>query len=501
MSADFLPLHDTASARERDRLASAALGDAYILMERAGAAAWRCLLRRWPQALRIGVVCGPGNNGGDGYVLARLALEAGRRVRVVHAPDAAPRSALCRRAYDAYRAAGGAVEAGDALPEAFDLLVDAMFGIGLSRAPEGAAARLLAALAAAGVPVLALDVPSGVDAERGAVPGVAVTADCTLQFILAHRGLYTGDALEHVGERLLEPLDVDHRLLPPVAADAAFITTAALRAWLPARRRNTHKGESGRVLCLGGDHGGGGALALCAEASLRVGAGLVAAATRERHVAALIARCPEIMALSADDDGQLSARLQAADVIAIGPGLGQAAWGARLYALARASARPLVIDADALNLLAAAPGPLDDAVMTPHPGEAARLLGITTSEVQGDRFAAADALASRYRCTVVLKGAGSIVAAPGHTSRVIGAGNPGMAVGGMGDLLTGVIAGLRAQGLAAFDAACAGALLHACAGDAAARAGQRGLLPSDLLPWLRHHANPAAASISDMDLP
>jgi len=229
---------------------------------------------------------------------------------------------------------------------------------------------------------------------------------------------------------------------------------------------------------------------LASEAALRSGAGLVSVATRAPHVTPLLARCPEAMAHAIEDGAALAPLLRRAGVVALGPGLGQDDWAQGLWRLALAANLPLVLDADALNLLAQAPRALPEAVLTPHPGEAARLLGLTTVEVQGDRFAAAAALAERYQATVVLKGAGSIVAAPGRTPRVIAAGNPGMAVGGMGDLLTGVIAALRAQGHDPFEAASLGALLHAAAGDRAADAGQRGLLPSDLLPALRHLANP-----------
>ena len=197
------------------------------------------------------------------------------------------------------------------------------------------------------------------------------------------------------------------------------------------------------------------------------------------------------MVRGVEGTGEFAAMLETAAVIACGPGLGQGEWGRALFARVLASAAPQVLDADALNLLAATPRALDDAILTPHPGEAARLLGTDVATVQRDRLAAARALVERYRCTVVLKGAGTVVAAPAQLPCVLAAGNPGMATGGMGDLLTGTIAALRAQGLAAFDAARAGALLHALAGDAAAAdGGQRGMLPSDLLPWLRRHANP-----------
>jgi NAD(P)H-hydrate epimerase len=215
-------------------------------------------------------------------------------------------------------------------------------------------------------------------------------------------------------------------------------------------------------------------------------------ATRTVHVPALLARRPEAMAHGIEDAGALAALLARADVVAIGPGLGQSEWGHSLLAAALACDRPRVLDADALNLLAQSPRRLAaHDVITPHPGEAARLLGVTTADVQRDRFAAASALCDRYGAQVVLKGAGTIVASLGGMPAVICAGNPGMAVGGMGDLLTGCIAALLAQGFPSRDASIAGALLHAAAGDAAARdEGERGLLPTDLLPWLRRLANP-----------
>ena len=270
----------------------------------------------------------------------------------------------------------------------------------------------------------------------------------------------------------------------------------ALPAWLPPRPSDSHKGANGHVLCIGGDHGSGGAIVLCAQAALRAGAGLASVATRAVHVPALLARQPEAMAHAVESADALALLFARASIIAIGPGLGQGEWGRAMLAAALATSKPLVLDADALNLLAAAPRALPaDTILTPHPGEAARLLDSDIASVQGDRNAAALALVQRYGAVVVLKGAGTIVAAPGRIPRVVAAGNPGMATGGMGDLLTGVIAALRAQGLDAFDAASCGALLHAHAGDLAAREdGMRGLLPSDLLPWLHRCANPRGAS-------
>lgn len=488
---ELAELFDVAAARRLDAQASAALGDAGAsLMEQAGTAAWQCLLQRWPQAQRVCVVVGAGNNGGDGLVLARLALQAGRSVQVLRLADEGAPSALSQRMRAQYAAAGGDLALfGDVLPPA-DVIVDALFGIGLNRAPAGEAERLIAAVNHGAAAVLALDVPSGVDAQTGHVPGAAVRAACTLQFIVPHQGLYTGFALEYTGERLLASLRLPAGSDADVAPSAELWQADQLRRLLRPRRANTHKGESGHVLCVGGNLGSGGAVMLAAEAALRAGAGLVSVATQPAHVGPLLTRLPEAMAHAVQDSAELMQLLPRAKVVAVGPGLGQDDWARECWRLARASGLPLVVDADALNLLAADPLPLPDAVLTPHPGEAARLLGVTIAQVQADRFTAAQQLAERFDAVVVLKGAGTVVAAPHARPRVISAGNPGMAVGGMGDLLTGIIAALRAQGLEAFDAASAGALLHGLAGDEAAVDGQRGLLPTDLLVPLRRRLNP-----------
>lgn len=485
------PLYSTHAARALDARATQALGgDPYVLMQRAGLTAWQHLLLHWPEAQRIVVVCGPGSNGGDGYVLARHAHRAGRHVEILHLPVHVPANPIAQRACTEYVAGGGKVTLFEgALPKA-DIVVDALFGVGLSRAPETDVRALIDAINAQTAPVFALDVPSGVDADKGCAPGVAVLATRTLQFIARHAGLHTGDALEYTGILVLEELDVPDAAFEDVPVTASLLEQDALARWLLPRRRNTHKGESGHVLCIGGDEGSGGAIALCAEAALRAGAGLLSVATRPVNVAPLLARRPEAMVRAVESTDDLAPLIARARVIAIGPGLGQGEWGNALFLHAVRSAKPLVLDADALNLLAASPLPLDDAILTPHPGEAARLLDCASADVQRDRLAAAQAIAQRHACVVVLKGAGTVVAAPGETARVIDAGNPGMAVGGMGDVLTGVIAALRAQGLSAFDAASAGALLHASAGDAAAWDGQRGLLPSDLFAHLRRLSNP-----------
>ncbi len=482
-------LYTTAQVRELDRHAIEDLGIAgFDLMRRAADAAWRVLRARWPGIRRIGVLCGGGNNGGDGYLLACLAREAGASVVVLALAE--PATADARRARDAWRDAGGEILAAEHGLPAADVYVDAIFGTGLTRPVEGLVAQTIRRLNATGKPVLALDVPSGIDADTGAVLGVAVRAEITVSLIARKRGLATGAAVDHCGTLALDRLGLPEESFVDAPYDARLLDARRMAVWLPLRSRAAHKGDFGHVLAIGGDAGMGGAIRLCAEAALRVGAGLVSAATRPENIAVINAARPEVMAHAAIDAAVPTALLDRANVLALGPGLGQSDWGRKLWRAALDSHKPTVVDADALNLLAAQAMALPpESVITPHPGEAARLLGWNTERVEHDRFAAARELAARYRCVAVLKGAGTLIAHPEGSVAVCPLGNPGMASGGMGDVLTGVIAGLMAQGLNAWRAARFGVALHAQAGDAAARDGEAGTLASDLFRHLRRLRN------------
>lgn len=493
---DALPLYRAEQVRAIERAAAQAGIDSHALMRRAGGSAAALLRARWPWARRVGLLCGAGNNGGDGYVAALALHRVGLDVRVVAVAD--PATPEARAAAARWRETGqGVIDLAAALAAPLppvDLWVDALFGTGLSRPPEAGVAALLAAIREQGRPVLALDLPSGIDADTGSAPGAFLPASLTLCFVAAKRGLFTATGREAAGELRLDPLDLPPEAFAEVPATAWAIAAPSLRGVLPRRRIDSHKGRHGRVLCIGGDEGMGGALLLCAEAAARAGAGAVLAWSRPAAVAALLARRPEVMVRvveagedAAQDGHRLRDALEAVrvDVVALGPGLGQGRWGRALFEATLASGLPLVLDADALNLLAESPRPLPAAILTPHPGEAARLLGVSHTDVQADRFAAAAALAERFAAVVVLKGAGSLVAAAGATPRLVDAGNPGMASAGMGDLLTGVVAALRAQGLPPFEAAWAGALAHAVAADRAVAAAPRGLLAGDLLEPLR----------------
>jgi NAD(P)H-hydrate epimerase len=480
-------LYTAEQVRALDAHAIGALGVPGIeLMRRAATAALVELRRRWPQARRITVLCGPGNNGGDGFLLGTLALAQDLQVEAVALTAASHGDAA--QARQSFVDAGGMVRVADndtALPGA-DVYVDALFGTGLARALSGTAARLVEAVNAAQMPILALDIPSGLSADTGACLGPTVHATATVAFVAWKRGLFTHLANDWGGARSLDTLQLPATLHATQAADARLLRASAL----PPRPQASNKGDYGHVLVVGGELGLGGAVHLAGEAALRVGAGLVSVATRAAQVGALNAARAELMAHAVEDLDALQPLLARASVLALGPGLGQGDWGRAMWRAVLATDAPLVLDADGLNLLAKHPQRLyRPAVLTPHPGEAARLLDTDIAGVQADRFAAARVLAAQHAAVVVLKGGGSLIADADGRLAVCPWGNPGMASGGMGDVLTGVIAGLLAQGLAPWDAACLGVGLHARAGDAAARLGERGLLASDLFPHLRTLVN------------
>lgn len=484
------PLYTAAQVRALDRAAIAGGITGLELMSRAGEAVYAEIRRRWPAARRWLVLCGAGNNGGDGYVIARLAAGEGLDVRVVQLADPACIRGDAATARARYLAAGGDERRFDGGLPAADVVVDALLGTGLERPVEGDFAVAIEQANALPAHRVAVDIPSGLDTDTGRILGVAFRAELTVSFIGLKRGLFTGEAVDCCGEIVFDGLAVPASVGAGIEADAELLPACPARAALAPRARSAHKGAAGRLLVVGGDYGYGGAARLAGEAALRSGAGLVALATRAEHAFAHAAARPELMCHPVAERRELAALAGRADVIAIGPGLGQAAWGRGLLAEVLLSERPLVLDADALNLLAQDPRPLPHAVLTPHPGEAARLLGCEVGAVEADRYAAVRELQRRYAGVVVLKGAGTLIAGARTPVAVCPFGNPGMASGGMGDVLTGVIGALLAQGFSSVDAARTGVCLHARAGDAAAARGERGLIASDLFGWLRAAVNP-----------
>lgn len=488
-------LYRAEQIRELERIAIEELAiPATQLMERAGHAAFETLRQRWPWCRRLVVVCGAGNNGGDGYVVARLARQAGFSIKVAAVAEPRRLTGEAATAWQRAHAAGVEImpfeEAGLADAE---VIVDALLGTGLSGNPSAAFRVVIEAINRAARPVLALDIPSGIDADSGAAKGAAVEASVTLTFIGLKRGLFTAAGPDHCGIVELVSLGLGAELFERISPAAQRLSLAQLLPGLGRRRRASHKGDFGHLLVVGGDCGMLGAALLASAAAGRTGAGRVSLATRRVHAPAVAAARPEVMAHGVETVGELLPLLQRADVVAIGPGLGQGAWGMAMFSRVMECRRPMVVDADALNLLAQEPLRRDNWVLTPHPGEAARLLGCSAAEIEADRFAAAAAIEASYGGVCLLKGAGTLVQDGSALPMVCGGGNPGMASGGMGDLLSGALGALLAQGLAVGDAARLGAALHAAAGDAAVQeGGERGLLASDLLPWLRTLVNPAS---------
>ncbi len=496
-SAAALPseLYRAEQVRELDRIAIEELGiPGATLMERAGVAAFDELRCAWPAARRLSIVCGPGNNGGDGFVLARHAAAAGFRVRVGLLGDAARLRGDALRAHDRMRDSSAEAQpyAADILDGA-DVIVDALFGTGLDRDVEGAWAACIEDMNASPAPILAIDIPSGLNADTGRVLGDCVSAEVSVSFIGLKQGMFTGDARNCCGRVVFDQLGVPPALYERIPASVRRADLASLHGILGKRRRSDHKGSFGHVLIIGGDSGFAGAARMAGEGAARSGAGLTSIATRAAHAGVLASQRPELMCHGIEDSKSLAPLLERATVVAVGPGLGRGAWGKEMLGAALAASQPLIIDADALSLLAEFALDTDRGaqprIMTPHPGEAGRLLACSPREIEADRFAAASAIAQRYGATVVLKGAGTLVCESGASTWVCEGGNPGMGSGGMGDVLTGIIAALLAQGLPPAVASRAGAVVHAAAADLAAADGERGLLAGDLMLALRTLVN------------
>ncbi|TDO08665.1 MULTISPECIES: NAD(P)H-hydrate dehydratase [Halomonas] len=487
------PLYRADQVGELDRRTIASGIDGFALMQRAAAAAWHSLTHVWPGVHRITVLCGGGNNGGDGHVLAALAAAEGYTVQRLLLKPIEELTGDAARAAEMASAAGVGSQAWrEGMPFEGEVIVDALLGTGLSGEVRGTIRDAIAAVNASGLPVMAIDIPSGLHADTGAVLGVAVKATRTVTFIGDKLGLHTGAARDHVGELDFRPLAVSAEAQTDIVPAARLLDAGMISAWLPPRQRCAHKGEFGHALVLGGAPGFGGAALIAAEACARLGAGRISLATAPEHVTASLVRRPEVMVHGVRGAGDLGELLEKADILVVGPGLGQGSWGQGMLQAALASATPLVVDADALNLLASrfSGHRRDDWILTPHPGEAARLLGLSAGEVEADRPAAARELQRRFGGVVVLKGAGTLVAGPEQLA-VCPHGNPGMASGGMGDALSGMLGGLLAQGLPLETSARLAVLVHALAADMAAEdGGERGLLAGDLASYAQLLINP-----------
>lgn len=488
------PAHDVYTSAEIRQLDTAAIASGIPgiqLMKRAARTAFGVLLERFPEPEQITVYCGSGNNAGDGYILAALAAQRCLPVHVIQVGEANKLTGDALRAYEfAQQENVSILPFGATVAPKVGVIVDALLGIGLSGEPKERFAAVIEQINRARLPVLALDIPSGLEADTGAVHGVAVAATLTITFIGLKRGLLSGRGPALCGEVCVAGLDLPDALYAQQTPQLQSLSLAELLQHLSPRAADAHKGDFGHVMVIGGDTGYGGAALMAAEAAARTGAGLVSIATRPEHIPAILARRPEVMACGVVSGQELEPWLARPTVLVVGPGLGRSPWSEQMLQQALKSGLPMILDADALNIVAAgrvvpAGTRRDNWLLTPHPGEAARLLEVNTADVQSDRFAFVQTLQQRYGGAVILKGAGSLVAGKGAVLGVVNAGNPGMATGGMGDVLSGILGGLLAQGVGLTEAAQLGACLHAAAADLAAEeVGQRSLLATDLIPYL-----------------
>lgn len=486
------PIYQTQQIREFERLAEERFGiTGQIMMQRAGKAAFDFLQRRWPQAQKISVFCGSGNNGGDGYILAHQAHERGFHVSIWQVGNQANMKKEARNAYEICRQAKLDINPFEETINLQhpDVIVDAICGLGLHQPLRDDIVTVIKKIQRTHVPILALDMPTGIDADTGQVLGTAVQATATITFMGLKLGLLTGSGIAYTGELINNDLQLPTDLFSCVSPVAEKIHLSSYAPYLKPRARDWHKGLSGHVLVVGGDIGFSGAPRMAGEAALRIGAGLVTIATHPENAPMMNVTRPEIMCHGIVYPNELVPLIKKADVIILGPGLGQSGWSKEIWEYICAQELPLVVDADGLNLLSHTERVNDNWVLTPHPAEAGRLMNETAQTIQADRFSAIKAIQKRYGGVCVLKGAGSLVLSPNALPALSDKGNPGMASAGMGDVLSGVIGGLIAQGIPLGEAAKLGVCIHAMAGDLAAKEGERGMIATDLMPYLRRLSN------------
>jgi NAD(P)H-hydrate epimerase len=499
--------------RELDRLTIEVGGTpGHVLMERAGAGAARVFWAEFPHArTRPVVIAGKGNNGGDGLVVARhLRRRRGVKCDVVLLATAADvRGDAARNLRAFIRAGGRVVEAPDARGVAAvrtalehgRVVIDAIYGTGLNAPVTGPIAEVIAAINASGLPVFSIDIPSGLDADTGQPLGIAVQAEVTATFGFPKIGQLLYPGADHVGTLVVVDIGVAEEAVRRVAPPTRLLQAAEAGLLVPPRHRDAHKGDAGHLLVVAGGAGKCGAAVLAAAAATRTGAGLTTLVLPASERPTTATQPPEVMTASLADDGHgrfaspeppdLEALLAGKTTVVVGPGIGVSEGTRSLVrALIHRCLLPLVLDADGLNCIADDPRVLRarraPTVLTPHPGEMSRLAGRPAADIQADRLTAARDLARDTGACIVLKGARTVTAAPDGRAYINPTGNPGMASGGMGDVLAGTIGALCAGGLPAFEAGALGAFVHGAAADLAAGrlGGEIGLVASDVIAAL-----------------
>ncbi len=476
--------------RENEARVAANLSiDMFTLMERAGQATFDMITEHCEHGNSMTVLCGYGNNGGDGYIVARLAKTAGWQVKLIQLGDSNKITGDAATARAQWFETGG--ESHD-ISEGIGpntVVIDALLGTGLKGNVRGLFCEVIELVNNTNnAAVCSVDIPSGLNADTGQPMGCAIKADLTCTFVGLKQGLVTGVSGDYCGKLHFAGLGIAEVFSQSIIANAQRSNLSDIRQKLPPRKRACHKGNNGHVLLIGGNKGMSGAIRMAAKACMRTGAGLVTVLTHQDNESIVAADCAEVMVRGINENSDINVFLAKADVIVFGPGAGMDDWSKALLQQALAINKPKVIDADGLNLLALNPQKLTQCIITPHPKEAARMFGRSVKIIQQDRFESAEQLTKNWGAVALLKGFGTVIS--DETSTYVNtSGNPGMATAGMGDVLSGIIGGLLGQGLSLFDAARLGALIHGAAGDAAAIDGERGLMATDLLPHIRALVN------------
>lgn len=463
----------------------------YELMERAGKASFDFLLQNELVSKNVLIITGSGNNGGDGYVLARLLAEHNYAVTLVSIDPNRDLVGDANTAKLKWLSSGGHIVAVEKVNfDEYGVIVDAMLGTGLSGEVKGDYVEVIDKVNLCRSYVFSIDIPSGTAADSGQILGNAINADATITFVGIKSGLVTGIGKHQVGKLVFAPLGIEKEF-DSIAIPVATMLSHSDFEPLEKRQMHSHKGHFGKLVCIGGNQGMSGAIRLSAEAAMRTGAGLVRVFCHQRSVLQVSYGRPELMVT----DENLLQHLDWADCVLIGPGLGQDSWSRQTFEQVLSylthEDKTVVFDADALNLLSRHLHKfrLSNMVITPHPAEAARLLDTSVIDIENNRFDSAFKLSKKYHSACILKGAGSIVQNSG-TAIVCSDGNPGMATGGMGDVLTGIIAALQAQGMNNSEASTYGTCLHAAAADLNTKQhGQRGMLASDIFEHIRPLVN------------
>ena len=499
-----MKLYTASETRKIDNLAIKEKGiSGYSLMQMAAEFTLDVILREFSPVEELIIFCSKGKNSGDGFLLGSFAKEFGLEVTIVMSNTSNVIKGVSRKAFEEMKDAKVKIISTKSVEKLKvsnkTVIVDALIGTGLKGNLRKNIKESILALNKLGVklPVLSLDIPSGVNPDTGDADDIAVYADITATFVAQKRGCFTSVGKKFSGEIIYSDLEIPKNLFSKITSTSYVVDYEDSISKVVYREQDAHKGHFGNVVIVGGDRGLGGAGLLSSRAAVYSGAGLTSLVTRPEHVSASLVSCPEVMVKGVDSGQDIEEHLVKPDVIAIGPGLGQSAWSEqmiqRVFWEAEKRDVSVIMDADALNLLTKlklSSNLPKSLILTPHPGEAARLLNTSVAVIESNRFSAAAKIQKKFNATVVLKGSGTVIChKSGGTQKwgICDSGNPGMATGGMGDVLTGIIAGLLAQGLTLKEAAEAGVDLHAKAADQASlEFGEAGLTSSDVINELKY---------------